>query len=269
MTKIIPPCVKQRDMSQCLAMEHKKMKNSKKSDEAENSSPRADAAQSNQPCIAAKPKGCADCDLEEVIMCSFSKKETVGFVIGNTLYRLTAIALFVFAGVLTGIWWMMWAYGILVASVFIIIEPRLLCSHCPFYTMKGKVLKCGGLWGMPKIWKYRPEPISTSEKRVMLILGSFIDLGPFIGLGMGIYGWIKQPEGNLWLGIGMTITAVVFFGLVYYFGKILLGDRCKRCPNFSCQMNAVPEKYITLFLQRNEVMRAAWQKAGWKQKDGE
>ena len=123
-----------------------------------------------KPCVVRSDAQCDDCELEHHILCKFTKKETMTFVIGNTFYRLIAIGIFFFTAMITGYWWSMWAYGGLVALTFIIIEPRLLCSHCPFYAMEGKVLKCGGLWGMPKFWKYRPEPISTSEKRVMLTM---------------------------------------------------------------------------------------------------
>ena len=43
--------------------------------------------------------------------------------------------------------------GVLILTFFI-IEPRLLCSHCPYYEKEGKVLKCWALRGMPKLWKY-------------------------------------------------------------------------------------------------------------------
>ena len=33
-------------------------------------------------------------------------------------------------------------YTIVLLLTFMVIEPRLLCSHCPFYAMEGKCLKC-------------------------------------------------------------------------------------------------------------------------------
>jgi hypothetical protein len=160
-------------------------------------------------------------------------------------------------------WWMMWGYGALVALTFIILEPRLLCSHCPFYTKPGKILTCGGLYGMPKWWKYHPEPIKPWEKIIMLILGSVIDLVPFLGMIGGVILFLLHISEYLIYGIGLTIFSILFLGLAYYFSKVLLGDRCKRCPNFSCAMNKVPKELVMQFLEKNTVMQKAWEQSGY------
>ncbi|MHA1619631.1 MAG: hypothetical protein ACTSVZ_10155 [Promethearchaeota archaeon] len=164
---------------------------------------------------------------------------------------------------MTGQWWPMWTYGALVALTFIIIEPRLLCSHCPFYALEGKTLRCGGLWGMPKFWKYRPGPITSMEQNMMFVLGAIIDMAPLIGAIINIIAFFLSPTKSFLLGLGMFGSIVVFLGLVYYLSLVLLKDRCKRCPNFSCKMNQTPSEYIRIFLAKNPVMRRAWETAGW------
>jgi hypothetical protein len=133
-------------------------------------------------CIVDEKSSCSECELNISLLCNFDKKFANRFLIGNTAYRILAIITLMFAGVLTEQYWMWIIYTIMVALTFVIIEPRLLCSHCPFYAKEGKFLKCWALRGMPKLWKYRPEPMSKKEKTTMLIFGTFIDLFPFIGV---------------------------------------------------------------------------------------
>lgn len=182
------------------------------------------------------------------------------FVLGNTFYRLSALTIFFLVGLMTNQWWWFYSYGIIIALTFILIEPRLLCSHCPHYDRPGKFLKCWALRGMPKVWRYNPKPISKTEKNMMLIFGSYIDLFPFIGIIYGIVLFILDPFSQLIYGISLILTAILFIILVYYFSKVLLGDACKRCPNFSCAMNKVSKDVVNKFLEKNPVMQKAWEK---------
>ncbi|MHA1953134.1 MAG: hypothetical protein ACW96U_04220, partial [Candidatus Heimdallarchaeaceae archaeon] len=137
-------------------------------------------------CIAREDSNCIECELNGELICFVDKKFANKFTIGNILYRLLAIEIFIFSGLLIGHWWMLISYVSTVLITFLIIEPRLLCSHCPFYEKEGKCLKCWALRGMPKLWRFRPGPINGTEKTLMLILGSFIDLFPFLGSIWGI-----------------------------------------------------------------------------------
>jgi hypothetical protein len=38
---------------------------------------------------------------------------------------------------------------------------------------------------------------------------------------------------------------------------------CSRCVNFSCPLNSVPREIVDAYLERNPVMRQAWQDSGW------
>ncbi len=214
-------------------------------------------------CITADDMECEDCNLDKVINCKFSKRETIVFIICNTCYRLNALAIFYFIGFMLNTWWMMWAYGLFIATTFFVIEPGLICSHCPFYTKEGKYLKCGGLWGMPKLWKYHPEPIKNWKKIVMLVVGFIFEVIPLLGIVGGFILFLIDPRPPLFYGIGLIITTIIFIGLAYYHLKVLLGNRCKKCPHFSCPLNKVPANYVQLFLNKNILLLEAWENAGW------
>ncbi|WP_457557096.1 hypothetical protein [Candidatus Harpocratesius sp.] len=78
------------------------------------------------------------------------------------------------------------------AFTFILLEPRLLCTHCPFYQIEGNILKCGALWGIPTFWGFRPEAVNSKKQYIMLIFGSIIDLVPFVGIIYGLILFFQQ-----------------------------------------------------------------------------
>ncbi|OLS32177.1 MAG: hypothetical protein HeimAB125_11640 [Candidatus Heimdallarchaeota archaeon AB_125] len=215
-------------------------------------------------CIADSNSNCAECELEGELICFVNKKFANRFTLGNLTYRLLAIGIFVFSGLMIGHWWMLISYASLVILTFTIIEPRLLCTHCPFYEKEGKCLKCWALRGMPKLWKYRPGPASRTEKTIMLIFGSYIDLFPFVGSIWGIVFFALNYESNLFPGIAEIVSTTLFLIVAGYFSKILLGNSCKRCANFSCSMNKVSKEIIDNFLEKNPKMKEAWLVCGWQ-----
>ncbi|HEC23748.1 MAG TPA: hypothetical protein ENI95_12620 [Chloroflexi bacterium] len=130
---------------------------------------------------------------------------------------------------------------------FTVWEARVLCSHCPYYAEAGAILHCHANHGTPKIWRYRPEPMSTAEK-VQFLVGTAILLGfpfPFLILG-GAFG----------------MALIVAAGVVSFIWS-LKRQLCSRCVNFSCPLNSVPEEIVDEYLRRNPVMREAWEKSGW------
>ncbi len=212
-------------------------------------------------CVAESNTNCIDCDLRNDVLCHFSKKFANKFLLGNSIYRILAIIIAIFAGILTNQWWMFIIYTLSILLVFFLIEPRLLCSHCPFYAKEGKFLKCWALRGMPKLWKYRPEPSSQLEKRLMLIIGGFIDLFPFIVAVVGITGTIIigiQGYFSLLIFSLLIVVTIIFTILVGVFDKLLRGGTCKKCINFSCSMNKTPEVIRNKFFQKNPTMAKAW-----------
>ncbi len=215
-------------------------------------------------CIADEKSDCIECELNGKLLCIIDKKFANRFLIGNITYRILALTIFVMSGLLIGHWWMLISYAIILPLTFLVIEPRLLCSYCPFYEKEGKCLKCWALRGMPKLWKYRPGPATKIEKNVMLIFGTFIDVFPFVGSIWGIIHFALNTTNNLFAGISLIVITILFLIVATYFSKILLGNACKKCANFSCSMNKVPYEIVKIFLEKNPKMKEAWIKAGWK-----
>ena len=98
----------------------------------------------------------------------------------------------------------------------------------------------------------------------MLFFGTYIDLFPFLGMIWGLVHFGLNVDGNLAKGISLVAISVIFVVIVGYFSKVLLGNNCKKCANFSCAMNKVPKEIIDTFLKKNPEMKEAWIKAGWE-----
>ena len=215
-------------------------------------------------CIANKDSSCAECEIEGELICFVDKKFANRFTLGNVVYRLLAILIFIFSGLMIDHWWMLISYSVVLLVTFTLIEPRLLCSHCPYYEKEGSFLKCWALRGMPKLWKYRPEPINRIEKITMLIFGGFIDLFPFVGAVWGLIFFSLHYINYMFEGIVLVFCTFFFMVVAGYFSRILLGHACKKCANFSCSMNKAPNELIDKFLQQNPKMKKAWIASGWK-----
>jgi hypothetical protein len=127
-------------------------------------------------------------------------------------------------------------------------EIKILCSHCPFYAKEGFGLECIANFGCPKFWKYNPAPINRWEKFQLVV-------GFGILFGYPIYFSIIGEQ-YLWAGL-TALGTIVFF--------VILGrNTCSKCVNFSCLFNRVPKEVVDEYLQKNEVMRKAWEEAGYK-----
>ncbi|WP_457559380.1 hypothetical protein [Candidatus Harpocratesius sp.] len=132
---------------------------------------------------------------------------------------------------------------------FNIWESKILCSHCPFYVIDdSKTLKCYANYGFLKSAKYNPAPISKSEQYQFIIGASLLFIIPLIFL--------------------LIIQEFIFVGLVGLFYIIFFlntsNNSCKKCPNFSCILNRVPQDWRDEYLRRNSVMCEAWEKDGYK-----
>jgi hypothetical protein len=178
---------------------------------------------------------------------------------------LTALFGMVVVGVLTGTWWPLTAY---VAYFFVMLgvfEIRFLCSHCPYYAENSRVLHCLANHGSIKWWRYRPGPMSKLERFLMYFLVITIFLVfPMAILGHGI--WFLSAhyaEYGLAALLGLVgITAAFLFSSLGSYALLRI-FYCCRCVNFSCPFNTVPGSLVNAYLERNEVMRAAWGAAGW------
>jgi hypothetical protein len=114
------------------------------------------------------------------------------------------------------------------------------------------------LKGIPRLWKYTASPISRSEKIMMGITGGFIDIFPLIAGGYAC--WVLYAIGAdpLVLGtmIALTLLSIIASG---YLGKFIGDNYCMKCVNLSCAMNKVPKEIVDTYLQRNPMMKDAFE----------
>jgi len=129
---------------------------------------------------------------------------------------------------------------------FFVWEARVLCSHCPYWAEEGRILHCHANYGVIKIWKYRPEPMSKSERTQFLI-------------GAAVF--IAYPLAFLLLA-GEYLLSVVALSAAISFGYSLRRNACCRCVNLSCPLNIVPKGIADVYIRRNPVMRSAWEQSG-------
>lgn len=187
---------------------------------------------------------CKDCSIAGRLKCRYDSGDLHHFI---ALFLTFVIPAFI--GMILGGygWYILGEVGFMI-FFFSLWEIRVICSHCPYYAEKGRVLHCIANYGCPKVWKYHPEPMSKSEK-VQLIIGLIILCGypfPFLFLG----GQYVLAFLALWGGI------IFFWTLQKY--------TCSKCVNFSCPLNRVPKEVVDEFLKRNPVMRKAWEEKGWE-----
>ena len=129
-------------------------------------------------CSLSKSK---DCLLDEDLDCHFRLRNLYLFFIGFVAFGAPAFLGIIFSGYgLVVIVWIL--YMIFFLQIW---ENRILCSHCPYYAENGQVLRCHANYGLFKIWRYNPRPMSSLE-RSQFIIGVGIFLGfplPWMILG--------------------------------------------------------------------------------------
>lgn len=193
-------------------------------------------------CTWRPEEACAGCSLAGHLECRFDLGTLLHFVGMFAVFAIPACM----GVIVSGYGWYLLGWLAFALIFFELWEIRILCSHCPYYAEKGTVLHCPANYGSLKVWRYHPEPMSRAEK-VQLWIG-FAILGgypfPFLLLG-GQYLWASAA---LW-------------GLVMFFWT-LRRNTCRRCVNLSCPLNAVPEDVARAYLDRNPVMKEAWEEKG-------
>ncbi len=187
---------------------------------------------------------CGDCNEKKDLNCTFSYEKLLQFyglflpfaipaIIGvrQSGYSSYLLGWLVMAIVFFGFW-----------------EIYILCSHCPYYALKGFTIKCIANFGCPKFWRYQPGPISKFKK-VQLVIGFIIMSGyPFI---------------FMILGHQYLLLFISLIGLLFFFGG-LFKFKCSKCVNFSCLFNRVPVETVNAYLKKNPMMAKAWEDAGWQ-----
>lgn len=187
---------------------------------------------------------CRDCPIAGRLKCRYNTGDLLRFIGLFLAFLVPALV----GMVLGGYGWFLLGWAGLAVIFFGFWEIRILCSHCPFYAEKSATLHCIANFGCPKLWRYRPEPISSSEK-IQLAIGFVMVCGypfPFLILG----------EQFILLLVTALELAVFFLGLQRY--------TCSRCVNLSCLLNRVPKEVVDEYLKLNPVMRKAWEENGWQ-----
>lgn len=168
----------------------------------------------------------------------FERKPLLMFAFGFLVILIPVVLGLLVAG--------LWVFLIIwiVYTVFFlqVWENRILCSHCPYYGSEGRFLRCHANYGLYKLWKYNPAPMSWSEQAQMVI---------------GVTIMIGFPFPLLFLSQQWLFLILASLGAIVM-GAILFGWLCIRCVNFSCPFNRVPKKEVDAFLKEHPEMRKAW-----------
>ncbi len=192
----------------------------------------------SKPLITCNAVHCEGCPAGDVVTCHFN---------GSQLTHFFAIAVPPFliggAGVAAvNPWWLI-PWLVFLVSYFGLIEIRVMCSHCPHYAEEGKSLQCWANYGSPRLWKYRPDPMSKMEK-IIFFAGFAIIFGlPFIFLIIGLQ----------WFFLALYLLTLT--GGFLSMRKLM----CAHCINFACPLNQVSLEDRHKFWQRNPIVDHAWQ----------
>jgi hypothetical protein len=216
-------------------------------------------------CTLDPNSNCKSCENNKVLDCKLNRKQTlITTLVIYSFIVVSVLGLFL-VGSITQAWWMLLVFVVFVPLFFFVIEPRITCSHCPYYAEKRVRFNCPGNMLTPKLWKYHPEPMNKYEQLGTLV--GFILFGAY-PIFSELYGiWVLSTEGLtiadpqlLELLVVLLATAVLLDALYAMFLFVF----CKKCVNFSCQFNKVPKVIRDRYIKANPVIREAWEKSGYK-----
>jgi hypothetical protein len=193
-----------------------------------------------KPLETCQENSCDDCNVKEELNCHFNSNQLIRFfLIGLPVMLVGVVGIYVYSPLFIIPW--------LVTSLlyFGFIEIRVMCSHCPHYAeTEGKTLKCWANYGSPKLWKYRPGPMSRTEKIVFILGILIIFVYPILFMIL---------SRNYAITILYLILSLMFF---YLMRKVM----CSQCINFACPSNIVDKKIQQKFFKHNPRIREAWEK---------
>ena len=195
----------------------------------------------NKPILTCKLSSCDDCTIYNNLHCHFRLKDWIHFLlIAFPPFLLGGAGIYHVAG------WLLIPWIIFVVAFFGFIEIRVMCSHCPHYAEPVSSLKCWANYGSPKLWKYRPGPMSVTEK--IIFFGGFA-----LVWGYPLLLLILSKQLFL-LAVYLMTTSGFFMTLVNFM--------CSQCMNFACPLNRIEEKIRSQFIDRYPSVAEAWGKAG-------
>ena len=183
-------------------------------------------------------KGCEGCDVKNEVTCHFTQAQLIKFLLlAFPAFILGGIGAFLYA------WWALALFIGLIFAYFLFTEIRVMCSHCPHYAEPDtRTLTCWANYGAPKIWRYRPGPMSIREKAVFLV-------GMFIVFAEPALFMILAAK-YIWLTVYLVY---VVFGFV-----MLQTFLCTRCMNFACPFNRTKKNVRAKFFKYNPTVKDAW-----------
>jgi hypothetical protein len=195
----------------------------------------------HKPIATCESDSCEDCAVNSDLHCHFTLKDWIYFLfISVPPFLLGGAGIYYMNG------WLLIPWILFMVAYFGFIEIRVMCSHCPHYAESSTSLKCWANYGSPKLWKYRPGPMTIIEK--IIFLGGFVIVWgyPLLFLILG-----KQ----LFLLLVYAMTTIGFF-------LTMMNFLCSQCINFACPLNCVDEKVRGQFFAKNPIIAEVWGKTG-------
>ena len=191
----------------------------------------------NKPIKTCVSENCDGCAIHETLHCHFRPKDLMHFLaISLPTFFLGGAGIYHVSG------WLLVLWVAMIIGFFGFLEIQVMCSHCPHYAEPDNTLKCWANYGSPKIWKYRPGPMSLMEKSIFF--GGFVVIG-----GIPLISMLRDLQ--WFLLIVYVISGVGFFMTL----KIFL---CSQCINFACPLNGVLDNIRQEFFKRNPEVANAW-----------
>jgi hypothetical protein len=138
--------------------------------------------------------------------------------------------------------WGLLAWALIALGFFGFLEIRVMCSHCPHYAEPGSTLRCWANYGAPKLWAYRPGPMSAAE-RFWFFAGFVAVLGTPLAFLLLDAQWLL-----LVLFASTTVAAATTLRLSF----------CSQCMNFACPLNTTGDAARSAFFERNPEVAEAW-----------
>ena len=194
----------------------------------------------NQPLATCSGKECNDdCPQNGILHCHFSGIDLLKFLLAVLpAFVIGGIGIFYLQG-----WKILVAWILFFISYFGLIEIRVMCSHCPHYAEPGHNLKCWANYGSPKLWRYRPGPMSTTEN--IIFIGG---LTVIVGLPTAVF--LLHAEWAILLLFSFALTIAILF---------MRTTMCAHCINFACPFNGVDSKIKSSFMDMNPSIASAWE----------
>jgi hypothetical protein len=187
---------------------------------------------------------CAHCENQGLLLCRMNYAGLIQFLLLVLNIFIPAIGGMILGGYAV----YLISYAVFWIFFFGFLEIRILCSHCPFYAEKGFVLHCPANYGLPKLWKYHPEPMNRLEKAALLVCFAILFGYPLPFLILG----------RQYILLAITSNAMALWLFV------MQRHVCSKCVNFSCPLNRVPKRVADNYLRRNDGLREAWEASGAK-----